>query len=715
MSLEGQQCSHYRLIKLLKRGGMGEVYLGEDTLLNRPVAIKVIYTDSASPFDPKAAQEAVNLFFREARVIAQFDHTHILPLYDSGEDIIKDTKVMYMVMPLRQEGSFADWWYEHARRGPLPLPAVERVVRQAAEALQHAHDRRVVHKDVKPSNFLVRGHAEHPSQLDLQLADFGIAKIALLTSESQSIRGTPSYMAPEQWEGRPVPATDQYALAVMAYELLTGRTPFEGKEYQQLWHQHNYMRPERPSSVHPGIPREIDAVLLRALEKDPKQRFASISAFAHAFQRAVIDSGNIQHTVKVSPFEARVGTVRLLKLDDGREVTVPVPAGAYQGQIIRLENNGRPTTYDGSRGVLILTISIIHEQFAPSPASYANFIEPTVPVFLPDIEEIPVSPVRVPPVPVRQRRAPSSKGPMAGLVVLCMLLLGGSLCYLTNMQYHANAINTAQQVAAVTASARASTRATAIADAGTAAAGTAEVRSQATAAVVQANPLPGYFFDTGTLAFDDSLTDSSSNLWVSSSTPPKNGNCIPLHQGLDASVGVVKDNSGITTANGITSVLPDITFHPCIKGDTTQTTNYTYRNFAYEVNMAINQGDCGGLVFRATSQPMYYFVICSDGTYRLVRYKSDTDGSVTLIPDAGASSSPTSAAIHTGITVNNTIAVKARGAHIDLYVNQAKIDSFDDSSYSSGYVGVIAKSLQPAASDPTDVVFTNGRVWTISS
>src|SRR6266498_1291114 len=137
MLLEGQQCSHYRLIKLLKRGGMGEVYLGEDTLLNRPVAIKVIYTDSASPFDPKAAQEAVNLFFREARVIAQFDHTHILPLYDSGEDSINDTKVMYMVMPLRQEGSFADWWYEHARRGPLPLPAVERVVRQAAEALQH--------------------------------------------------------------------------------------------------------------------------------------------------------------------------------------------------------------------------------------------------------------------------------------------------------------------------------------------------------------------------------------------------------------------------------------------------------------------------------------------------------------------------------------------------------------------------------------------------
>jgi eukaryotic-like serine/threonine-protein kinase len=702
MLLEGQECSHYRLIKLLKRGGMGEVYLGEDTRLNRQVAIKVIYTDSASPFDPKAAQEAVRLFFREARVIAQFDHVHILPLYDSGEDIINETKVMYMVMPLRQEGSFADWWIEHAQKNPLPLPAVERVVRQAAEALQHAHDRRVVHKDVKPSNFLVRGRAEHPSQLDLQLADFGIARIALVTtSESQSIRGTPSYMAPEQWNGDPVPATDQYALAVMAYELLTGRNPFEGGGYQQLWYQHNTKKPERPSSINPSIPREIDEVLLRALEKDPRQRFSSISAFAHAFQRAVINSGNIQRTVNVSPFEARIGTVRLLLLADGREVTVPVPAGAYQGQIIRLEGNGRPTTYDGSCGALLVTIAI-HEEATPAPASYANYIEPTVPVILPSVqEEIPLPPVPASPRRVQRRSSGRLK---TGIALACLLLLGGSLCYAVNVRYIVNATSTAQQVATATASARSSSRATATAS-------TATAQAQATATAVQDNPLPDYFSGNGTLALKDSLTDNGSNLWVqatASASAPKNGNCMPLQGGLDASIGV-------TPTNGITNVDSTVTFHPCIKQDMAQSSKYVFGNFAYEVTMTINQGDCGGVTFRANNQAMYYFVICSTGTYRLVRYLGDSQGSAMLIPGSSSSPDPTSSAINTGSAASNTIAVEARGAHIDLYVNKTKIDSIDDSAYSSGYIGVIAKSLNPAVNDPTDVVFTNARVWNLSA
>jgi hypothetical protein len=183
---------------------------------------------------------------------------------------------------------------------------------------------------------------------------------------------------------------------------------------------------------------------------------------------------------------------------------------------------------------------------------------------------------------------------------------------------------------------------------------------------------------------------------------------MPLQGGLDASVGA-------TPTNGITNVDAGVTFHPCIKQDMAQPLNYVYGNFAYEVNMAINQGDCGGIVFRAKSQAMYYFVICSTGTYRLVRYLGDSQGSVMLIPGSSSSADPTSAAINTGLAVNNTIAVEARGTHIDLYVNQAKVASIDDASYSSGYVGVIAKSLSDAASHPTDVVFTNARVWNLSA
>src|SRR6266487_2358125 len=689
MLLEGQQCgSHYRLMKLLKQGGMGEVYLAEDTRLHRQVAIKVIYTDFAHAPDPGGAREAAHLFLREARAIGQLDHNHILPLYDSGEDIIDNTKIMYMVMPLRQEGSFGDWLRAHTGKEVLPVPAVERVVRQAAEALQHAHDRQIIHKDVKPSNFLVHGHAEHFSQLNLQLADFGVAKVMLLTSsDSQVIRGTPSYMASEQWEGHPVFATDQYALAVMAYELLTGRQPFEGKEYQRLWHQHNYERPAPPSSINPKVPREIDEVVLRALAKDPKGRFPSVSSFAHAFQRAVFNSGNVQHTVKVSTFEARVGTSRVLTLPDGRQVTVPVPAGAYQGQIIRLEGYGYPTTYDGPRGALILTIAIQEEVALPS----VKYVDPTVPVFLPAHEDIPVVPAHRSP-----RRRPSRVGPILKVVaILCFLAVSVSTCVLTLSHYGSISATAASDVATVTASAATATMTTATASAGTATADTATAQAQATAAIVQANPLPPYFSGNGQLGLYDPLADNSRGYqWLpttSSGLPTQNGNCAFKGGALDASVSWDENYTML--------------FHPCIESTT------DFGDLAYEVNMTINVGDCGGVTFRGVNSALYYFVICHDGRYRLVRYAKDPGTGVTPTPDLNPIlKDSTSQSIKTGFGQSNTIAIEAKGSHIDLYVNQAKIDAVDDptgynAGYSTGKVGVIAKSW--SLHDLTDVAFTN--------
>src|SRR6266516_7400626 len=327
MLQEGQQLRHYRLIGLLKSGGMGEVYLAVDTLLHRQVAIKVIQSDAIRYTETDTAREAVRLFLREAQAIAQLDQINILPVYDSGEEFVNDTAVMYMVMPYRQGGSLKDWLRTHVGLGLLPLAAVERIVSQAAFALQHAHDRQIIHQDVKPSNFLVQGNAEHPSELHLQLADFGVAKVMMMTSESQVIRGTPTYMAPEQWEGHPVPATDQYALAVMAYELLTGRPPFMGNGYQHMWHQHVHVTPSPPSIINPALPQELDAVFLRALEKNPDRRYSSVSAFAHAFQRAVLNSGNVHQSLTITTLEARTGTNRVIPLPNGRQVVVAIPQG----------------------------------------------------------------------------------------------------------------------------------------------------------------------------------------------------------------------------------------------------------------------------------------------------------------------------------------------------------------------------------------------------
>lgn len=290
---KGQHIAHYRLLQRLKAGGMGQIYLALDERLDRKVAIKVIEFDDARLADSERAREATRLFLREARAIARFNNEHILQVYNIGEEDVNDLYVMYMVMPFCAEGSLADWLRNHNIPRPLALRDIGNIVMQAAQALQLAHDHGVIHQDVKPENILVQQRADYPDQLKLQLADFGIARLQRTNEESQSVRGTPFYMAPEQWDGQAVNETDQYSLAVMAYELLTGHRPFDGRNAQQLWFQHARNRPQPPSEFNPLIPPALDAVILRALAKNPLERYRSIILFARAFQRACRSSGNV--------------------------------------------------------------------------------------------------------------------------------------------------------------------------------------------------------------------------------------------------------------------------------------------------------------------------------------------------------------------------------------------------------------------------------------
>src|SRR5205085_8243263 len=180
-------------------------------------------TDSTSP---------TKRFRQEARAVASLDHLHILPLYRYGEEETVGGQRAYMVMQYRPEGSLWDWLRRRAglisaellvstphfpaslhTSWPLSVGEADEYLRQAASALQHAHDRGIIHRDVKPSNFLIVSGKNQPDHLDVQLADFGVAKFMnAISSKSQTIRGTPIYMAPEQWRGDAVPATDQYAL-----------------------------------------------------------------------------------------------------------------------------------------------------------------------------------------------------------------------------------------------------------------------------------------------------------------------------------------------------------------------------------------------------------------------------------------------------------------------------------------------------------------------
>lgn len=285
MQLAGNVFGHYKLLQRIGSGGMGEVYLAEDMRIERRVAVKVVQNEPDPYHDAPILQEATRLFQREMKAIVSLDHSNILPLLDFGEYMIEGTPYMYLVMPYRPEGSLVDWL---RRKGGAFLPLLEVVplVLQAADALQHAHHHQIVHLDVKASNFLVRNREENGHLPDLLLADFGIAHLdAVTATASQSIRGTPSSMAPEQWTGHPVAASDQYGLAIMVYQLLTNTFPFQGNMHQMMY-QHLHDLP-RPPSVHNRILSvSLDTVLLRALSKKPEDRFPSILAFAVAFQEA---------------------------------------------------------------------------------------------------------------------------------------------------------------------------------------------------------------------------------------------------------------------------------------------------------------------------------------------------------------------------------------------------------------------------------------------
>ena len=286
MALEGLHLGQYRLLHLLGSGGMGEVYLAEDARISQQVAIKINRSEVSSYPKGDITKDAVRLFQREARAIARLDHPHILPLFSYGEQQVKGMTLIYIVMPFRPEGSFADWLHQHTDDDVLSVQDVAYFVNQAADALQYAHDKQFVHRDVKPSNFLIRTNAHDPNRPDLLLSDFGIARFnSATTSISRSIRGTPAYMAPEIWSGEPTPASDQYALAVMAYELLTGRSPFTGRQ-EQVMYQHFHVSPPPLSTFNPALSTDIDAVVLKALEKKPADRFLSIAAFANALQQA---------------------------------------------------------------------------------------------------------------------------------------------------------------------------------------------------------------------------------------------------------------------------------------------------------------------------------------------------------------------------------------------------------------------------------------------
>ncbi len=273
--LIGKMLGHYCLLELLGRGAMAQVYRAHDPVSGTYVAVKILYPHLTGD------EGFVARFHREAQAAASLDHPNIIRILDHGAD----GELSYLVMELIEGPSLKTVLQQ--RKEPLAPEEAVSLIATLADALEHAHRQGIVHRDVKPSNVLLRdGRLDSPV-----LTDFGIARMidATAATAAGTTLGTPTYMAPEQGEGQPGDArTDIYALGVILYELLTRRPPFEAESPYVIILRHMHTPPPPPRTLRPTLPEALETVVLRALAKEPAARYLTAAAFAAAARRSLV-------------------------------------------------------------------------------------------------------------------------------------------------------------------------------------------------------------------------------------------------------------------------------------------------------------------------------------------------------------------------------------------------------------------------------------------
>ena len=269
--------NRYRVLRRLGSGGMADVWLAEDSHLQRQVALKVLHRRYLQD------REFVSRFQREAEHAAGLQHPNIVAVYDRGSD----GDVNYIAMQYVEGPTLK----ELIDRGLTPDQAVA-LVRQVLEGARFAHRNGIVHRDLKPQNVIVDGEGK------AVVMDFGIARAGVSDiTQTGSVMGTPHYLSPEQAQGFEVtPVSDLYSIGVILYEALTGHVPFEGESAVAVAMKQVSQVPQRPSSINPQVSPALDGVVMRALEKDPGQRFQSADAFIAALDAALKDPGVGQGT-----------------------------------------------------------------------------------------------------------------------------------------------------------------------------------------------------------------------------------------------------------------------------------------------------------------------------------------------------------------------------------------------------------------------------------
>ncbi len=292
------QLGRYRILAELGRGAMGVVYKAEDPLLNRAVAIKTIILSA----DPEERAEYQARFYQEAKAAGGLNHPNVITIHDIG----REGDIAYMAMELLDGVELRDMM----KRGRVPLPLALDIAAQVAVGLAFAHERGVVHRDIKPGNIMI------VHERRAKIMDFGIARMRLsdIKTQAGAILGSPKYMSPEQVTGmRADHRSDIFSLGIMLYELAAGAPPFAGTEVSLIMHQIATVTPRPPSAINPSLPPMLDMIAAKALQKNLDARYQSAAEFA-ADLRACLDGlssqqggppPDVETTVRLGEPEAR--------------------------------------------------------------------------------------------------------------------------------------------------------------------------------------------------------------------------------------------------------------------------------------------------------------------------------------------------------------------------------------------------------------------------
>jgi len=273
--ISGTKLGKYQIGERLGRGGMAEVYKAFHPTLERHVAIKVLHSFLSE------GENFLARFRREAKAIAALDHPNIIQIYD----IDTENEYYYMVMELVEGSTLKNRLAQS--NIPLPISETVHIFRKIASALDYAHKQGMLHRDIKPANILL-GKDDR-----VVLADFGIARILSDTQFTMTgaLIGTPSYMSPEQGKGQSAsPASDIYSLGILLYEMLTGKVPFDADTPLEIIRQHVNAPLPLPRSIRKDIPRSLEKVVVKATEKDPRDRFTTVSEMIKAVNTALEES-----------------------------------------------------------------------------------------------------------------------------------------------------------------------------------------------------------------------------------------------------------------------------------------------------------------------------------------------------------------------------------------------------------------------------------------